>query len=273
MARVYIPVWARINHEEYDEERALAWLNDHPNMRSKMLPKKPKANVPEKEQKEQPLSLVIPDGTDRMSSAQVRQVMPYWEDYGASMPQARFAATYATNGFDVQKAYKEAVNSGVSKSAAAAMGARMLQEPEVLKCLERFTFDWIGQCRIELNTKILQTLRAQAFYDPAMFIDAQGQPAFSTLEDIPVDMRCCVVSIRKKYYGKDADTFSVEVELVDRRAALRELSAYINLMKDAKETKTVSLSKDTESLLTGLFTKGMEVGKKLNDTPDAEVVK
>lgn len=274
MARVYIPVWAKVSHPEYDEERALKWLDEHPNMRSKMLPQRPKKpKIDEKGEEQMPLSLVVPDGADRISKAQVNQIIPYWEEYGATLPQARFAATYCSNGFDAQKAYLDAVNSGVSKASAKAMGSRMVQEPEVLKLLERFTNDWIGHCKIELNTKILQTLRAQAFYDPAMFITADGSPAFESLEDIPVDMRCCVVAIKKRYYGKDADTSVIEIELVDRRAALRELSAYINLMKSsAADDKTPKLSKDTESLLGAIFSKGMEAGKNLNSVPDAQVI-
>jgi rubredoxin len=271
MPRLYIPVFVQKNHPAYDEERAAEWIAANPKVKSKYIEKAAEKNALTKAVDE----IRNEAGDNKLSVAQVKTIVPQWEEYGATQAQARFAATYVTNGFIAGKAYKNAVNASVPMTSANVAGSRMLQEPAVLKCIERFTYDWIGECRLELNVKILQTLRAQAFYDPAMFINADGSPAFNSLEEIPVEYRCCVCGIKKRYYGKDADTCAVEIDLVDRKAAIRELAQYINLMKDAKATPNVTVNKDTEAIFASVFEKAMTGAQKkqIDNAIDVEFTK
>lgn len=250
-------------------DKAKKWMAEHPGVRSPMLGNLGKAISLKVKPAIDSICPVIEDDGTHLTPAQVRQVVPNWQEAGATLPQARFAAEYCSNGFNAVRAYRNAVNSTGSYATMSTMSSKMMQELSVVKCIEAFTASWIGEKRLQLHSKILQILWAQAFYDPSMFINGEGQPKFKDLDELPIDMRCVVLGIKKRYHGKDATESTIEIELVDRKSAIRELAAYVNLMKDSKTIPTITLSADGEAMLTSVFATAMNAMKPLKS--DLEV--
>lgn len=265
--RTYIPLFARLTHLDYDEDKAKKWMQEHPGVRSPMLGNMGKPISLKLKPAIDSICPVVEDDGEHLTPAQVRLVIPDWQELGATLPQARFAAEYCSNNFNAVKAYKNAVNSTGSYATMSTMASKYMQIPSVVKCIEAFTVSWIGEKRLQLHSKILQILWAQAFYDPSMFINGEGQPTFTDLTEIPSDMRCVVVSIKTKYHGKDATQKTIEIELVDRKSAIRELAAYVNLMKDAKTTPTITINADAEAMFTAVFATAMNNTKNLKTVP------
>lgn len=202
-------------------------------------------------------SLKIPHRRTRLSAEDIRALIPDFRSTGATLPQARFAAEYITNSFQGAQAYLDAVCPTATRKRASLQGARWLREPAVQTCIRMFTDCWLAEKRDSLEHDIIETLFAQAFYDPAQFITPEGAPAFDDWDTIPVGMRRCIEGIETKYYGKDADVKSTVLKLVNRSTALDRLAQYIALMKGTGLPAATSqaLTPETEALLQGIFSK------------------
>lgn len=80
-----------------------------------------------------------------------------------------------------------------------------------------------SKIKAEIPQTLLEQLQVQASYDPSMFIDPDGKPAFDSWEDIPLKYRCCVEGINTTRYGKNGNICETVIKLVNRNNARAQL--------------------------------------------------
>lgn len=144
-----------------------------------------------------------------------------------SEEELAFAAEMCINGCDQIKAYSTVhkITGEMSKEQYRNMST-ILHDQRVRKAIRAGIQRKMADVLDNLDARLLNTYITRAFYDPMEFIDDDGDP--KPLSEISPDNRCVIDGIEKKYYGKDADAYTVTYKLANRDTALKTLSEYIN---------------------------------------------
>jgi len=120
-----------------------------------------------------------------------------------------------------------------NRVAARYQAQQWMRRDNIRQGIQRI-LEWeIDSMSMSLKNDIIGQLYKQAFYDPAMFINGNGSPRFESLDDIPLEWRCCVESIKTNMHPKNTNVVTYEIKLANRGEARRELSKYIKLYEDA----------------------------------------
>jgi phage terminase small subunit len=151
-----------------------------------------------------------------------------------------FIAEYLVNGFNGTQA---AIKAGYSKNTAGEIAHENLKKPHISNRVSSYLDEVLGKYRNTLHYEIIDTYRRRAFYNPADFIDCEGQ-LLKPLEDYGPD-GVVIDGIEKqiKQVGKEVYDV-VKVKLADRDKALSQLTAYMNLIKN-----TVDLSGELKAII------------------------
>jgi hypothetical protein len=142
-----------------------------------------------------------------------------------------YAWYYVYNGGNKNDAYRRAYHCKYNRETcklvpnnditgqAIAMGGNRLWKMEIIqRCIVLIREEIDKKIRAEVPQTMLQQLKIQAMYDPAMFINVDGSPAFKTWDDIPHEYRCCIEGIKTTKNG-------TEIKLVDREKSREKLLA------------------------------------------------
>lgn len=167
-----------------------------------------------------------------------------------------FLAEYMSNGMNGSEAYiKHIARKNASEASRKSCGVHasaILAKPEILEAIKEIFDIWLAEKKVKLEKEIIAVQYARAFYDPTMFVDADGQARIKDVNKIPEKWRPAIDGIEAKYYGKDADRKVVVFKLADRTKALQELSKYIQLYQDSLGLK-VDMGEDTIGKLQEIF--------------------
>lgn len=138
-----------------------------------------------------------------------------------------FAAEMCINGCDQIKAYSTVhkITGEMSKEQYRNMST-ILHDQRVRKAIRAGIQRKMADVLDNLDARLLNTYITRAFYDPMEFMDDDGDP--KPLSKIAPDNRCVIDGIEKKYYGKDADAYTVTYKLANRDTALKTLSDFMN---------------------------------------------
>ena len=117
----------------------------------------------------------------------------------------------------------------ITKQTAKLRALKLMQRKRIREGIDRIMQWELEGIHITLANDIIGTLYRMAFYDPAMFIDANGRARFTNIDDVPEEYRCCIKGIRTTVHPKDANKEYHEIQLVDKMEALKELMQYANL--------------------------------------------
>ena len=148
----------------------------------------------------------------------------------------------------------------------------MLREPAVRTLLQQYTNNLIQEKKDELEPKILKTLWARAFWDPAEYFDCEGQPKFTDWSQIPPDARLAIEALEKRYWGKDADASTVEIKMADRHKALSMLAQYVGMLKglmpgtNGEPGQQIGLTPEALVSLQSLYASAAPKAKRANNT-------
>ena len=148
-------------------------------------------------------------------------IMGMWAEIDLKPKQLDFVYKYCTNGLDAKKAQEE---TGFTKSIFTCENVR--------KAIAIYMNAVLAQKKSEVLYKVMEVLYKRAFYDPFTFYDSDGQPKFSSLEEIAIEDRIVVDGIELKYWGKDSDKSSVVLKLANRDKAMQELTKILELSKE-----------------------------------------
>lgn len=199
----------------------------------------------------------LPDG------CKPEDFFPGWKEAGATLPEVYFAIEYLSNGFDAGKAYAEVFPQDPHRKALLG-GQSYLRRPTVQKILSEYTTAWLRGRVSYLEKEILDTTLARALYDPALFLNPDGSPAFTSWDEIPPAYRRCIEGIDVKFWGKDADRQSITFNLASRSEALGQLTKLLACIKQgmADSSQGQGISPDTELLLSSIFAQGRQVDNR-----------
>jgi phage terminase small subunit len=163
--------------------------------------------------------------------AALKKHTAYLEDLNLKPKELKFCWYYVQSDFNSRKAIEMAGYVMKNVNSVDSKASQLLSNLKIKQAISRIIQNYIGEVKDNLEKRILQTLSIQAFYDPFMFIDEKGGPAFEVMEDIPEKYRCCIEGIETKYYAGSQKS-SIVIKLVDRKWALEKLSKYIHMIKD-----------------------------------------
>jgi hypothetical protein len=104
-----------------------------------------------------------------------------------------------------------------------------MQRKRIKEGIERIMQWELEGIHVTLANDIIGSLYRMAFYDPAMFIDENGESRFVSIDDVPEEYRCCITGIKTTFHPKDANIKIHEIQLVNKMEALKELMQYANL--------------------------------------------
>lgn len=117
----------------------------------------------------------------------------------------------------------------MTRRTAKMRALKLMQRKKIKEGIERIMQWELEGIHITLANDIIGTLYRMAFYDPAMFIDANGGARFTDIDDVPEEYRCCIKGIKTTVHPKDVNKEFHEILLVDKMEALKELMQYANL--------------------------------------------
>lgn len=190
----------------------------------------------------------------------LKQILPDWKAHGLSPKDAKFVVLYCTNGFDPGQAYIEATGKNLGEKAARSLGTRLLGAPPIAKAVTSVIGAWLAEKRVKLEQQIIESLYAQAFYDPSMFMELDGSPKFTSWDEIPKEYRCCVESIKTEHFPRGGS--QTTIKMVDRRWALERLARYMALAAGANPSTITNnvlvLSSEGQQKLRNIF-EGVDV--------------
>lgn len=168
---------------------------------------------------------------DVPNSKRSEEIVEMWKALEMSPQQMSFVYYYCLNDFDEKKAVEL---SDYSKNVNVKA---LFNNDKVKKAIAIYMNAVLAQHKTHILHKAIDVLSKRAFYDPFMFYDTDGQPKFSTMEDVPVEWRVVVDGIEQKFWGKDAMQTSVILKLADRQSAIKELTKLLELSKETIEIK------------------------------------
>lgn len=117
----------------------------------------------------------------------------------------------------------------ITRHTAKLRAFKLMQRKRIREGIDRIMQWELEGIHVTLANDIIGTLYRMAFYDPAMFINANGGSRFKEIDDVPEEYRCCIKGIKTFFHPKDATKRYHEIQLVDKMEALKELMQYANL--------------------------------------------
>jgi hypothetical protein len=175
------------------------------------------------------------------------------KEINPSIKELLFAIEYFTNGFNATEAYKKTIaRKGAKQSTCEVNACYTLKNTKVQQTVRKMVDAWIGEKKETFEKKIIDQLTKRSFYDPLMFVNIDGTMKFKSEDDIPKEWRCCIDSIERKYYGKDAEKYVIVLKLADRDKARTELAKYIELYKGSDSIQ-LNLGEETINKLDEIF--------------------
>ena len=164
--------------------------------------------------------------------------------------EVQFVANMVANGCNKEAAYMAAYNVQTNKLDAENTQKlnALMRRSDIKQVLRSGIQTRMSEMLDNLDAKLLDTYITRAFYDPADFIDDSGEPY--SLSQIKPELRCVVDGVEKKYFGKDAEAYTITLKLANRDTALKTLSEYMGVIRPKagiEITNTISVSNADEA--------------------------
>jgi len=144
-------------------------------------------------------------------------IIPNWQEHG-SLLEATFVIHYLRSGDK-----RNSVNSVYKDMRTKPNPEVLCLKPGVQKMLGIASRTIVGAKFNELRIRVTSMLWERAFYDPALFYNPDGSPAFHSWDEIPPHLRCVVDGIETKAYGKEAERITT-LKMADRMQALKMMA-------------------------------------------------
>lgn len=151
--------------------------------------------------------------------------------------EVEFVCAMVNEGCDKYRAYKKV--AGLKEEDALSEGQykainKLLNNEEVRQIIRLGIQKKMSESLDNLDNRLLQTYIQRAFYDPSLFVLDNGDPR--ELSEIPKELRCVVDGVEKKFYGKDADAYTITYKLANRDTALKVLGEYMQMIRPSVAT-------------------------------------
>jgi hypothetical protein len=141
--------------------------------------------------------------------------------------EAVFVAEYASNGWNAAAAYR-AAKPNSKATTCSTEGPRTIVKPQIRTAIRGFLTEILGTRKDTLDLRIVDMYIRRAFYNPATFVDSDGQLR-QPLEAFGDDATC-IEKIELKQGKEGIGDFHV-VTFADRDKALEQLTKYMQLIK------------------------------------------
>ena len=166
------------------------------------------------------------------SIGQIKKSTPYLDELKLTPRMRKFCWYYVYNGFNGYRAALSAGYSNKRKTSVAAQATENLKKPSIRESIGRICADMLKEHKGTLESELFKFYYNRAFYDPGMFVNADGTPAFKDIEEIPKEWKICIDGIEGRRYGKDGEYRITYIKLADRDRSAEKLEKYIQMIKE-----------------------------------------
>jgi len=179
----------------------------------------------------------------RLTDLQKNYVKYYVANNG-NRTKAMLAAGY-------QADHKDMILDRTNKSDAAqkarttlsVTGVQLMKNKKILKAIGEYKDCYVSERRGDIEENVYRIAQLRASYDIRDIVDTiigySPEEIAQKVKALPEDLALCVDSIQFKYWGKDADRFTVDIKFADRQKNIEFLSKLTGMMVDKKEVKNV----------------------------------
>lgn len=157
--------------------------------------------------------------------------------------EVRFIMNFVSSscGMDANKAYRMSIGEEVfktlTKSQFYSRAGAIRNKDDVKKAISRLLTKEVAEKKEEIIPNLINDLTLAATYDPALIIDDDGDLRGGSMSDIPQKYRRAIMEgITVKYWGKDCQVRTREVNLVSKAKARDQLMSLLKLMDNLEET-------------------------------------
>lgn len=176
-----------------------------------------------------------------------------WKQKGLNPNQCKFVVEYLTNGHNATQAYLK-VHPKVNTNTAGVEGYNSLRNPKIREVIKDYLTESLNTDKLTLEHDIIQTYKAQSFYNPQLFINLDGSPKYKTWDKIPKELHCIIEGIEVKTFGQGKyREDKVVIKLADRSKALLQLGKYVELIKNDTNPLELKMTEETATQLAKVF--------------------
>ncbi len=162
--------------------------------------------------------------------------------------QKLFTANYCLNGFIGKTAYLDAFPDS-SERTAGTNALILLKKEAIQEAIKYFISMSLSGKSVLLENELYNFYRKRAFYKISDYIDIKGEPKYTKMDDYTAEEQIVIDDIETKCYGRDAKEITV-MKLADKSKAAKELSKYVDFLKEKEPAKIEVTGKDGKDLNT-----------------------
>lgn len=126
-----------------------------------------------------------------------------------------------------------------ARNSLAVTTTNLMKHPKITQALAQFEEIYKNRKKSNIEKDVYRISQLRATYDIREFADAivgdSPEVIAQKIRDLPEDLAVAVDNVEFKYWGKDADRFTVNFKFADRQKSIEFLSKLTGLMVDKKE--------------------------------------
>jgi hypothetical protein len=195
-----------------------------------------------KGQKEDPQTALNRLGKEYSLNERQKSYIHHFVINGGKRKEAALEAGYLR---DKRHLIEDTTNkSDAAQKARATIGVtttNIMKNPKIKQAIEEYEEIYKDRERSEVEGDVFRIAKLRANYDIREFADTltgdSPEEVADKIRNLPEDLAVSVDSISFKYWGKDADKFSVDIKFADRQKSIDFLAKLTGLMVDKKEVK------------------------------------
>lgn len=149
--------------------------------------------------------------------------------------QERFCLEYIKD----LNATEAAIRAGYSRKTAYSIGHENLNKPEIAARIKELQAELAERAKLKADD-VIQELRALAFWSINDFISEKNE--VKDISKLERSVNRPIMGIKtKKTEFEGGSSFTVELKLADKRAALVDLGRHLGIFKEDNEQKTIKI--------------------------------
>lgn len=126
-----------------------------------------------------------------------------------------------------------------ARSVLAVQVANLMKNPKIREAIDQFSVIWKGAERSNIEADVFRVAKLRAMYDIREFADTlvgySPDDIAEKLKALPEDLAVAIDSFSFKYWGKDADRFTVDIKFADRQKSIEFLTKLTGLTDREKD--------------------------------------
>lgn len=190
---------------------------------------------------------------ETITVAHLNKLAPFLKKLKLTPKMRKFCWYYSYNGFNGADAVRRAGYRAKKNTTLSIIANEYLKKPNIREGVGLVLADMLKDKKSTLEAELFKFYYNRAFYDPSMFVDINGRPVISNIEEIPKEWRICIDSIEERRHGKDGIMRTIHIKLADRDRNAEKLEKYIQMIKETITVRHEHLTPEQEKRINDVF--------------------